>query len=364
MEYTAEIAKTDKGLGIYFARRAVDGGSDVLAVDGFVEGVRDCDSAVDDPTGSPADGLARLAVGDVLTQVNGVDCSRLDVADTVALLRSAPLGNNMLCFRRPTSDADPTPLDLDEETDKTEGGGSLAGSFIGALRKVKSRIRTEMDEEARREQEEHERFEKQWLAEFDRFKVANEHKWKTCTYSADEFCGHVYRSSDAQQRVCLEEEFPMLMEAWKECQDVPSALPQWPPAKASVEAPVEDVPVSDRPEAPRLVRYVECAPALRKALEFLRYEFMWRPCHVEALGRRLEELGVRSCAQLLDAMDAGARSCLFERQLQSPELPRLTKSLYRALRSRVMQAAADRSEAAGEEQWRQVLTERWRQVEA
>lgn len=357
MEYTAEIAKTDKGLGIYFARRVVDGETDVLAVDGFVEGVRDCDSAEADPAGGTGDGLALLAVGDVLTQVNGVDCSGLDVADTVALLRSAPLGMNTLRFRRPAAEADPATASLDEETDKAESSGSLAGSFIGALRKVKSRIRTEMDEDARREQEERERFEKQWLAEFDRFKAVHQYKWETCTYSADEFCGHVYSGSDAQQRTRLEEEYPTLMEAWKECRDVPSALPQWPAAKASTEAPVEFAAAGDSSEAPRLVRQVECCPALREALEFLRREFMWRPCHVDALARKLEELGVRSCAQLVEAMDAGARSCVFERQVQSPDLPRLTKSLCRALRSRAAQAAADRSEAAGADKWRQVLVE-------
>lgn len=57
-----------------------------------------------------------------------------------------------------------------------EGSESLTGSFIGTLRKVKSRIRTEMGEAVQHKQEERERSKKQWLGIFDRLKVANQRK--------------------------------------------------------------------------------------------------------------------------------------------------------------------------------------------
>lgn len=360
-EYTAEIAKTDKGLGIYFARHSRDGQSDALAVDGFVEGARDdSDDSADKSTVRPCDGLARLEVGDVLTQINGVDCSQLEVAEIATLLRSAPMGANTLRFRRPVADTKQVETrDQTGEHDKEGSSGSLAGSFIGALRKVKSRMKAEMDEEAKREQEENERFEKQWLAEFDRFKAAYEVRWETCTYTADEFCGHMYRSSYAQQRAYLEQEYPTLMEAWKECQDLPHALPQWPPVKVSIAATIEyaePTTTADSRSGPEdqrfdpLIRDIECAPTRREALEFLRHEFMWRSCHVDALSRQLEALDICSCSELVDAMETGARSCLFERRLQSPAFPRLTKSVCRALRDRMEQAAASRREVASADQ--------------
>lgn len=47
-----------------------------------------------------------MPVGDVLMQVNGVKCSRLNVADNVTLLRSVSIGMNMLRFSLPATDAD------------------------------------------------------------------------------------------------------------------------------------------------------------------------------------------------------------------------------------------------------------------
>lgn len=84
----------------------------------------------------------------------------------------------------------------------------------------------------------------------------------------------------------------MLMEAWRECQDEPSALPQWPMDYQGIGRGIGRVPVvfttvCDISETPRLVK---CAPALREAFEFLR-----RPPG-RCATRRLEALDVCSWA--------------------------------------------------------------------
>eukprot|EP00644_Phytophthora_capsici_P001115 jgi/Phyca11/121256/e_gw1.43.374.1 len=187
---------------------------------------------------------------------------------------------------------------------------------MGALLKVKSKIRAEMDgdqEELLREQLEDERFEKQWLEEFEKFRKQYEAKWETCTYTADEFCGLLYRSSDLQQKAYLLQEYPTLMEAWKDGHASSSSsrvVPEWPAAKLT---------------------YNDTS-----ALECLRLEFMWRPVDLQAFSHCLDAAGISSCLGLLDAINA--RSSYFERNFQSKEYPRLSKAMIRALRMSVEHA--------------------------
>lgn len=353
-EYAVEIPRTDKGFGIYFARRSIEALGNVLTVDGFVE------EGDEDGSAPPAEGLKLLQLGDVLTSLNGDNCTDLEVHAVVELLRSAPMGMNSFVFKRLVEESgEETKYDGNaEETIKKDSGASVATSFMGALRKVKSRIRAEIegDEEmAKREQEETKRFEELWLTEFDRFKAAYDLKWSSCTYTADAFCGHIYHSCGAQQRARLEEKYPTLMDSWKEPQSAPNALQQWAPVKQETAATVHYVtmlePSSHRTEPEiepgrNVVRDIECASSIREALEFLRKEHMWRLHHVEALSQRFEELGIYSCSELLQEMECGSRSSLFERKVQLSTFPRLTKSICHALREHMDEAAKTEVEVA------------------
>lgn len=356
--YDAIIDKTDSGFGIYFARQTLETG-DMLVVDGFVD-----EQPVD---GRDDDGLRLLQLGDILVAINGTECAAMEVADIVALLRSAPSGPNTLHFQRPACE-ESTQHNEDEETKAHRA--SIAGSFMGALRKVKHKLKTEIEgdeKEARREQEEIERFEQQWLAEFDRLKSEYAVKWATCTYTADDFCGKIYRSSDVQQRAHLAQEYPTIMEAWKDDQIGSKAPGSWTPAIAvcaeaieyTAAAPVVDSERGGTDSEHPLPRQIDSPPAFYAALQILQRDFMWRPTHVAAFSRRLEDLGICSCSDLVDAIETGAASCQFERRTQSKDFPRLTKSICRAL-----QASADKAarhhEVARAEASDPILVEKWR----
>ncbi|EEY59534.1 uncharacterized protein PITG_12103 [Phytophthora infestans T30-4] len=181
---------------------------------------------------------------------------------------------------------------------------------MDAIRKVKSKIRSEIDGDEEglfREQFEDEQFEKQWLEEFDALKKQFERKWETCTYTADEFCGLLYRSSDAQQKEYLQQEYPTLMDAWKDgCASTSSSrvIPEWPAS----------------------------------TLECLRVDFMWRSDNLRAFSRRLEAAGISSCSGLLEELNVRRLSSHFERNFQSVEYPRLTKTVLRTLRENAQSA--------------------------
>ncbi|EGZ26475.1 hypothetical protein PHYSODRAFT_484593 [Phytophthora sojae] len=184
---------------------------------------------------------------------------------------------------------------------------------MGALLKVKSKIQAEIDggeDELLREQLEDERFERQWLEEFEVLKKMYETKWETCTYTADEFCGLLYRSSDARQKESLLQQYPTLMEAWKDAgasSNSSRVIPEWPAARLLYDN--------------------------SRAMECLRAQFMWRSDDLRALSRRLDADGISSCSALLEVLDR--RSAYFERNFQSKEYPRLSKAILRALRENV-----------------------------
>jgi len=217
---------------------------------------------------------------------------------------------------------------------------------MGALLKVKSKIRAEIDgdeKELLREQLEDERFEKLWLEEFEVLKKQYETKWETCTYTADEFCGLLYRSSDAQQKEYLLGEYPTLMETWKQARASSSSssrvIPEWPAAKLSFASAViyesgRSFTPSSRRASPRSIH---CSPSLQKAVGCLRTNFMWRTDDMQAFGRRLDADGISSCSGLLEALDA--RSGYFKRNYQSKAYPRLSKAMLRTLRQSAQQAA-------------------------
>ncbi|RLN72249.1 hypothetical protein BBJ28_00013950 [Nothophytophthora sp. Chile5] len=344
--FDAVIGKTaEKGLGIYFTKVAAPGGEgDLLAVDGFV-GLSSprVDTETDEPSN---DGLSKLQLGDILISVNGANCRKIPVAETLDLLRSACIGPNTLSFMRCVAES--TAVAEPDEGATKDALGSVSGGFMGALLKVKSKIRAEIDgdgEELLREQQENERFEKQWLEEFNVLKAQYETKWETCTYTADEFCGLLYRSSDAQQREYLLREYPTLMETWKDVNAASSSsrvIPDWPAAKLAYTACVELHPTS--PDLPSYAsgpapRTIHCSHSLQQVLHCLREEFSWRSGDLLAISRKLESCGISSCFGLLAALDA--RSGHFERNFQSTEYPRLSKTIIRTLRKRTEQAVSE-----------------------
>ncbi|KAF1788899.1 Ku70, bridge and pillars domain [Phytophthora cactorum] len=244
-----------------------------------------------------------------------------------------------------------------EKTDKGFGiyFAKDESGFLGALLKVKSKIRAEIDgdeEELLREQLEDERFEKQWLEEFDALKKQYEQKWETCTYTADEFCGLLYRSSDVYQKEYLEQEYPTLMDAWKDGRAPSSSsrvIPEWPAVKKAYDSTVNYDPVdsselvaSSSTGSGANTRSIHCSQSLQSTLECLRVGFMWRSDDLRAFSRRLDAAGISSCSGLLEALDA--RSSHFERNFQCIEYPRLTKTLLRALRERAQNTVAAPSE--------------------
>ncbi|KAL3662451.1 hypothetical protein V7S43_012309 [Phytophthora oleae] len=347
--------KTEKGFGIYFAKVAIsDGDCEALAVDGLVEDsaepLKDCSSIMN------REALAALNLGDILTGVNEECCQGKEVADILGLLRAAAIGPNTLSFSRSISveeDSSSTnnvykTVDLAPSVEAPKNG------LMGALLKVKSKIRAEMDgdqEELLREQQEDERFEKKWLEEFKKFRQQYEAKWETCTYTADEFCGLLYRSGDVQQKVFLLQEYPTLMEAWKDGRVSASSsrvIPDWPAVKLTYDDTVDFDPI-DCSETLSVAcdakpRSIHCSQELQSALECLRLGFMWRSVDLQSFSRRLDAVGISSCSGLLDALDA--RSSYFERNFQSKEYPRLSKSMIRALRGSVMHAVTCPSEGS------------------
>ncbi|GLD98747.1 hypothetical protein PINS_up007465 [Pythium insidiosum] len=334
--------KTETGFGIVFTRCAgLDGGPDSLVVD--VSG------------GDAADPDEQLRVGDRLIALNGVDCRTMPVIAIVELLRAAPCGDNVLRFERPSdveagvsAEADTVHGD-DEAVAEAEAEAinarpkAVGSSLMDALLKVKSRIKAEIEgdeEELRREQEENALFEKQWLGEFDLLKAEYATRWETCTYTAEEFCGLIYHSSDAQAQQRLLTCYPTLMEAWRDADATTSSLRQrleWPTAKVAYEAALQ----YERPQQPvdedgtqdplcRQHNAIQCSSSLQSVLAVLRSEFQWSRAQLEALAQRLERERIYSCRELLDAM-AQRNGALFEREFQSTAYPRLTRAVCRAL---------------------------------
>ncbi|KAJ8531653.1 hypothetical protein ON010_g14310 [Phytophthora cinnamomi] len=225
--------------------------------------------------------------------------------------------------------------------------------LMGALLKVKSKIQAEIDgddEVLLREQQEDERFEKQWLEEFEVLKKQYETKWETCTYTADEFCGLLYRSGDAQQKEFLLQQYPTLMEAWRGARASSSSsrvIPEWPAAKLAYNHSVRYDPggQSDSPSSAiarhASPRSIHCSKSLQKAVECLRAQFMWRSDDLRAFSRRLDGDGISSCSALLEALND--RGAYFERHFQSQEYPRLSKPMLRALRESAEKAIAPMS---------------------
>lgn len=355
--FDVPIEKAATGFGIYFTKRepAAGCGAPVLVVDGFVvdsSSSTSGDAAEDavDPSLSAMSEKLRtlrnlLQLGDVLIGVNGASCEQMDVVEIVGLLRAAPLGTNTLRFSRKLALDSTSGLESEANavlaTDAS-GNSSITSSLLGALKKVKTKIREgiEGDEELlQREQEGRELFEKKWLAEFDRLKREYESKWETCTHSADEFCGLLYHSGDQQQQEYLLREYPLLMDAWKDAK-LSSASQRvrlnWPAARIAYAAPIEYAVATGASDptfaltvpSPQ-TRHVHAPPALHRALDTLRGEFSWRRGDVLALATQLEVLGVASCSDLASALET--RSGRFERSLQSPTFPRLTRAISRSL---------------------------------
>ncbi|KAG7395793.1 X-ray repair cross-complementing protein 6 [Phytophthora boehmeriae] len=314
VQFDAVIDKTDKGFGIYFARVAATD-RDFLAVDGFVEMPKRNDSA-----------LEILQLGDVLVGVNGNDCRGRAVDYTLSLLRSAESGGNTLSFVRSRPQADPGTV--------PDPLSSSAGGIMGALLNVKSKIQAEInggEEELLLEQLEDERFERQWLAEFEMLKKQYESKWETCSYTADEFCGLLYRSSDVQQRARLLQEYPTLMGAWENHRAAASSsrvIPEWPASKVAYKSVMAYQYSAVSNTSPRSIH---CSQSLHRAIGCLQKNFMWRSNAVDSFSRRLEESGISSCTELVEAIDA--RSGYFERNFQSKHYPRLSKTILRTLRA-------------------------------
>ncbi|KAK1930516.1 hypothetical protein P3T76_013838 [Phytophthora citrophthora] len=340
-QFNVVVQKTQKGFGIYFTKVAIpDGGCEALAVDGLVE---DSAEPLEDFINKEA--LTALNLGDILTGVNGEYCEGKEVADILGLLRAAAIGPNTLSFSRsiPVGEDPSTPSNVAKTLDLVPAVEAPKNGIMGALLKVKSKIQAEMDgdqEELLHEQLEDERFQKQWLEEFERFRKQYAAKWETCTYTADEFCGLLYRSSDAQQKSYLLHEYPTLMEAWKDGHTSSSSsrvVPEWPAVKLTYNDTVEYDPHALLSAAcDANPRSIHCSHALQSALDCLRLEFMWRSIDLQAFSRCLDAAGISSCSGLLDAMNA--RSCYFERNFQSTEYPRLSKSMIRALRRSVEHA--------------------------
>ncbi|KAF4035706.1 PDZ domain-containing protein 6 [Phytophthora infestans] len=350
LQFDVVIKKTDEGFGIYFTKVArIENDVDLLVVDGLVE----------DPASSLRNGLNKealdcLQLGDILTKVNGEDCEGKKVADIIGLLRGANSGENTLSFSRNVPSDANLKGGVNTKTDNEEAGSAIEssrGGFMDAIRKVKSKIRSEIDGDEEglfREQFEDEQFEKQWLEEFDALKKQFERKWETCTYTADEFCGLLYRSSDAQQKEYLQQEYPTLMDAWKDgCASTSSSrvIPEWPAVKNTYSCAVNYDPIdssklvfSSNGCSGTSVGLIHSSGLLQSTLECLRVDFMWRSDNLRAFSRRLEAAGISSCSGLLEELNVRRLSSHFERNFQSVEYPRLTKTVLRTLRENAQSA--------------------------
>lgn len=334
--FEVAIEKTDKGFGIFFTKQEREGElnpSHHLVVDGFVEDASEMDG---DPL-SKKEALQKvLRVGDILIGINNTDCQQMDPMEIIGLLRSAPLGDNAFQFSRLSGKL----TSGCEFILKKETASSITQSFMGALLKVKTKIKEGIEgdeEQLLREQREQELFEKTWLEEFDRLKQEYETKWETCTYTADEFCGLLYHSGDPQQKEYLSREYPVLMDAWKHANlSAPSLRirPDWPTPKTSYSEPItyhhQLSPANDDERVePSATRHIDFSPSLHKVLGSLRKEFAWHRGDVLAFGTKLETSKIYSCMELLEALQA--RSAHFERNFQSKDYPRLSKAICRAL---------------------------------
>jgi hypothetical protein len=237
------------------------------------------------------------------------------------------------------------PVDADESlvNDSLDNGvshssASIGTSFMGALRKVHSKLKAEIidGDDSGGAQQEDDAFEAQWLSEFGRLRVEYATKWDTCTHSADEFCGLLFHSSDPQQQAYLLREYAILMEAWRDADLSATSMrnrPDWPAARIAPHAAVEygmgDVVVAQQP-----TQCVQTSPSLHDVLSLLRVDYQWSVGAVEAFARRLEQREqIFSCAELLASLTL-RRGAFADRAFQSRAYPRLTKSMLRALRSR------------------------------
>lgn len=385
--FEVPIEKTEKGkLGIYFTKRESDSSTSCLVVDGFVDDdtsqhgktPADEDDNINTEAEAEAESDSRqngirelLQLGDVLVSVNGVDCLHMEIMETIALLRAAPLGSNTLQFSRECPQLEKLPENNDSESTgkkHEEVSASITKSFIGALRKVKTKIREgiEGDEELlAREQEEKELFEKSWLAEFDRLKGEYDTKWETCTYTADEFCGLLYHSGDPQQKEYLLREYPLLMNAWKNANLSATSIrvrPDWPAPRAvytvaieyyhcpamlsgEIDGDMDNDHNGSQPLVPPQTRDIHLSPHMYRVMNTLRQDFSWRRNDIHAFAKRLEAGEILSCSNLVQALEA--RGSRFESAFQSVEYPRLTTAMCRSLLAYARHAAKSHEDLRG-----------------
>lgn len=326
LSFELVLRKTAHGFGIVFTKHI--NSANILVVDGFIDPEGDLEVA-----GQIEKLRDQLQVGDILVGVNSAQCSEMTVGDVVSLLRAAPVGENVLQFERITQD---------------DAKASSIKGLMGALMKVKSRIKGEIEgeEEFIQEQREQERFEQEWLSEFDRLKEEHKTKWETCTYMADDFCGLLYHSSDEQQQSYLVREYPLLMEAWRDADLSGNAFrvrPDWPAAKITYTLPVtycaqplQLAPsIKDHENIDNVLPFaqtqpIQSSPSLLIVLEQLRTQFMWSKQAIDVFNNRLESAGIYSCHDFIDALDV-RNGAYFEREFQSKDYPRLTKSIYKVL---------------------------------
>jgi hypothetical protein len=347
-EYDVEIEKTSKGFGLYFAKKLKEEESDehdTLIVDGFIE-----EGGEEDQSG--------IHMGDTLVGINEIDCRDMEPLEIVGLLRNAPIGKNTFRFKRQDEERADSKITTTTSTNVLlKGSTSLMGAFL----KVKSKLKAEMidgedEEELKKEQEENEAYERKWLEEFEKLKQEQVTKWDTCTYTADEFCGILYHSSDLQQKEYYLREYPTLMEPWKEADlntsnNNATFHPDWPPVVVKYET---EITYHDNPIAPdasdnantaitcdKKNRTIESSPCLFQAIDCLRTEFQWQRKEVLAFGLHLEsEMTIFSCQQLKQALEE-RHGYPFERHIQSIKYPRVTKTICRFLLEKAKKIVRD-----------------------
>lgn len=337
-EFSLQISKTAAGFGIIFAKRCdAENVRSFLVVDGFTG---------DQDVMAPDDPRSQLCLGDTLVSINDNDCSALDALDTVALLRAAQEGNNVLRFHR----AEGTIKEEEAQSDNQQQI-SIRTTVMGALLKVKTKIQAEIerdDELQQKEEEENARFEQEWLAEFAQLRAEYQVKWDTCTHTAHEFCAQLYHSSDAQQQAYLVREYPLLMEEWRDVDlatNPTRVRPDWPAVTVAYTDCVAycdqrlRVAPSTSPEKPsseprRLT--VRATSSLCDVVAVLRKEFQWTEEHVDAVLVQLEAAEIHSCSSLLQAL-RDRRGASFDRTFQSRTYPRVTKPMMRRLAARAQE---------------------------
>lgn len=324
--YEITLQKTEKGFGLYFARDVHPDGSEMLVVDGFQD---------DDLQRHLEEAMMHIQIGDILVGINETDCSEMEVIEIVELLRAASVDHpSVLRFHRRMEvskqmDEDAMDTNDHESMDRKDASSStLTESLFGAIRKVKSKIKAEMDldEEAlRREDEEDRLYEQQWLEQFDLLRQEFRVKWDTCTYTADDFCGLLLHSSDADRKQYLLQEYPVLMGPWNEPGGKASQGKNisWPAVHMRhdmVSQSFETSAMSAKPCAQRIA----CCAQLERVLISLRRKFLWRREHVERFSIHLEQMGVYSCADLRAAIEE-LRYFQYDNRIQSLAFPRITR---------------------------------------